>query len=221
MYYFKNNFLEFYKDLAANNHKIWFDENRKKYEIDVKRPFAIFIQELIEELIKLNIEITPLAKDCIFRINRDIRFSKDKTPYKLFASALLSPTGRKDMENPGFYLELNPEKMSIYGGMYMPNTAQVLKIRTFIANNNLKFEGIINETNFLEKFGKINGDKQIRLSKEFKLIAEQQPLLYNKQWYIEAQLNPEIIISENLMKTVLDHIKTALPLHNFINNALE
>ena len=221
MNYFSIQFLDFFKELAANNHKIWFDENRKTYELFVKKPFSIFVQDFIFEIQKFNLDIVPDAKDAIFRINRDIRFSKDKTPYKLHMSALLSPQGRKDISNPGFYMEFNPEHLSLYGGIYMPNPAQIVKIRSHMAQNIDAFSKIIDNPDFVQMFGTIQGDKQVRIPKELKEAAEKQPLIFNKQWYIQANLDPETILKPDLMSNVLNYYKVAQPLHIFINNALQ
>ncbi len=221
MNYFSIQFLDFFKELAANNHKIWFDENRKTYELFVKKPFSIFVQDFIFEIQKFNLDIVPDAKDAIFRINRDIRFSKDKTPYKLHMSALLSPQGRKDISNPGFYMEFNPEHLSLYGGIYMPNPAQIVKIRLHMAQNIDAFSKIIANPDFVQMFGTIQGDKQVRIPKELKEAAEKQPLIFNKQWYIQANLDPETILKPDLMSNVLNYYKVAQPIHIFINNALQ
>lgn len=221
MNYFSIQFLDFFKELAANNHKIWFDENRKTYELFVKKPFSIFVQDFIFEIQKFNLDIVPDAKDAIFRINRDIRFSKDKTPYKLHMSALLSPQGRKDISNPGFYMEFNPEHLSLYGGIYMPNPAQIVKIRSHMAQNIDAFSKIIANPDFVQMFGTIQGDKQVRIPKELKEAAEKQPLIFNKQWYLQANLDPETILKPDLMSNVLNYYKVAQPLHIFINNALQ
>ena len=221
MNYFSIQFLDFFKELAANNHKIWFDENRKTYELYVKKPFSIFVQDFIFEIQKLKLDIVPEAKDAIFRINRDIRFSKDKTPYKLHMSALLSPQVRKDISNPGFYMEFNPEHLSLYGGIYMPDPTQIIKVRAHIAQNIDAFSKIISNPDFVQKFGAILGDKQVRIPKELKEAAEKQPLIFNKQWYLQANLDPETILHPELMSVVLDYYKVAQPLHVFITKALQ
>lgn len=219
--YFSSAFLDFFKDLAANNHKEWFDANRKTYEKEVKTPFHHFIQDLIHELRQADFVVAPDAKDAIFRINRDIRFSKDKTPYKLYTSALLSPQGRKAISHPGFYIEFNPEHLGIYGGLYAPDNQQIAKVRQHIVHFPDAFHQVIEEPMFKEKFGTIQGDKQVRLPKEWKDEAEKQPLLYNKQWYIMATLPTENIVSPHIMETMLTYYKTALPLHEFIKDALD
>ena len=95
---FEKDFIDFFKELAQNNNKEWFDSNRKRYESSIKKPFKEFISKLISEIQLHDSEVLIEPKDAIFRINRDIRFSKDKTPYKLQTSAIVSAGGRKNRE---------------------------------------------------------------------------------------------------------------------------
>jgi hypothetical protein len=119
MTFFEPDFLQFFKDLAPNNNKDWFDVNRKRYEEIVKIPFKKFVQHVISEMAKKDSAFKSLeAKDCIFRINRDVRFSKEKQPYKLMVSAVISPKGKKDKAINGVYFELTPEHVRVYGGVY-------------------------------------------------------------------------------------------------------
>lgn len=220
MQYFTNDYLNFFKELASNNNKAWFDNNRKRYEYIVREPFKLFISDLIEEVAKQDSEVKIEPKDAIFRINRYIRFSKDKTPYKLNNSAIISKMGRKDKSYPGLYIESGPEKLGIYGGVYMPDTLQVKKIRHHIINNKEEFKKIINNKIFKQKFDEIQGEKHKRLYKEFLEAAKDQPLLFNKQWYHFAYLSASIITSNNLIDTILEYNKAALPLKYFLADAL-
>ena len=220
MNHFSPDYLEFFKELAANNNKDWFDRNRKRYESVVRDPFKAFVGQLISEMAKSDPELDIDAKDAIFRINRDIRFSKDKTPYKLYNSALISPAGRKDKNNPGIYLEFNPEKLGVYGGIYMPSPAQVQKVRTYMLANLNEWEALLRDPKFKKAYGEVLGEKSKRIPKEFREAAESQPLLYNKQWYYHADLAPEVILSEKLMDTILDLWRKAQPVKNFLSNAI-
>ena len=220
MQYFTTDYLDFFKELASNNNKDWFDKNRKRYENVVREPFKKFVSDLIDEVSKQDAEVQIGQKDAIFRINRDIRFSKDKTPYKLNNSAIISKTGRKDKSYPGLYIDLGPEKLGIYGGVYMPDTKQIQKIRQHIINNKATFQKIISNKVFKQKFGEIQGDKNKRLSKEFLDTAKDQPLLFNKQWYHYANLSTDNIIGNELKYIILDYNNTALPFKKFLADAL-
>jgi uncharacterized protein (TIGR02453 family) len=220
MTYFSTDYLEFFKELAANNNKEWFDRNRKRYESVVRDPFKTFIGQLISEIAKSDSTFDIEAKDAIFRINRDIRFSKDKTPYKLNNSALISPAGKKDKNNPGIYLEFGPEKLGVYGGIYMPSPAQVQKVRSFMHDNLAEWEKTLKTPSFKKAYGEIKGERSKRIPKEFREAAEKHPLLYNKQWYYHADLSSQIILSETLMDTILDLWQKALPVKNFLARAI-
>ena len=222
MVYFEEDFLNFFKELAANNNKNWFDENRKRYEIIVREPFKVFVAKVIEEIhqIELSIDIEP--KDAIFRINRDIRFSKDKTPYKLHVGAVISQLGRKDKTNPGIYFELGPEHLGIFAGVWNPDKIQLEKIRRHIGANLKKFEKLAFSPSFLEYYPEgIKGDKNKRLPKDILEIAQKQELVFNKQFYYQAFLNPNNIIGNNLLEIIVEHYKRVVPLNNFFREAME
>ena len=220
MKYFTADYLEFFKELAPNNNKEWFDINRKRYMNSVKEPFKKFVSDLIQEVAKLDNEVQIEAKDAIFRINRDIRFSKDKTPYKLNNSAIISKIGRKDKNYPGIYIELSPDKFRFYGGVFMPDTKQVQKIREAIVNQGDELNDILKNKDFKSKFGEIKGDKNKRIPIEFRELAKKQPLLFNKQWYHFAELSPKIILQDDLMETVLEYVQAASKMRVFLKNAL-
>lgn len=95
MAHFTQDYLDFFKELAANNNKDWFHGNKKRYEASVKKPFEEFVQDIINRTSELDDRFAGEAKKAVFRIYRDVRFSKDKTPYKLNCSAIIAPGGKK------------------------------------------------------------------------------------------------------------------------------
>jgi uncharacterized protein (TIGR02453 family) len=211
-------FFEFFKNLAANNHKDWFDENRKDYETNVKKPFEDFIAHIIDEMRKISPEFNELQpKDCIFRINRDIRFSKDKTPYKLNRSAIIAPGGRKSMDSVGFYFEIGPGECAFYAGTYMPEKEVLQQVRRKIAHNANQFHSIITKPEFVKAFGEVKGSAQKRLDSEFRDAAEKQPLIYNTQFYVTHEFEPEIVLKKNFAKYLLDLNQKALEFTRFLS----
>lgn len=221
MHYFDQDFLDFFKELAANNHKDWFDANRKRYEKKVKDPFKAFVGDLIQEVRKHELDVLIEPKDSIFRINRDIRFSKDKTPYKTNVSAIISTVGRKDHSVPGFYVDFGPEKVWMGGGAYFLPTDKLAKMRQQIAMDVSKFKKLIGAKAFTSLFAEgIQGEAQKRVPKELKETAEEFPMLYNKQFYYMAELKPDVILGENLMETAMNHYNSALPIQQFMKEAL-
>lgn len=220
MSYFTEDYLDFFKELAAENNKEWFDANRKRYMKSVKEPFEQFITALIGEVAKKDKSIQITYKDAIFRINRDIRFSKDKTPYKLNRSAIISPRGRKDKTNPGLYIEAGPEFMRVYGGVYMPDKEQLLSIREHIAKDPKKLDELRSDKKFKTVFDEIRGDKNKILPKEFKELSQEVPILFHKQFYWYTQMAPETILEEDVIAKVMDIYETQFKLMNYFAEAL-
>ncbi len=217
---FTTDFNAFFMDLAKNNNKEWFDANRKRYESSVKKPFHAFVGEAIQRIGKLDRTVAIEPKEAIFRINRDIRFSKDKTPYKLSCSAIISPAGRKDHAVPGLYLELGPEHVGIYGGAYMPDKVQLECIRTAIVQDGRAFRKIIGATDFVSHFGSVRGEANKILPKEFKAAVVKEPLIANKQFYVMAERPAKLVASATLMNVIMDHYKAVRPFNDWLKKAM-
>lgn len=220
MSHFTKAFLSFFKDLEKNNNREWFHANKKRYEADVKKPFEAFVALMIDKLQVLDPRIVITPKDAIFRIHRDIRFSKDKTPYKVQVSAIISKGGRKDMSTPGIYLEMSHKGLGIYSGAYMPDKNQLQGIREAIASDPKAFKKLINAKSFVNKFGGIQGEKNKRIPKEFQEVLAVEPLIANKQFYYHAAHETTILLDAKLPKVVLDHFKAAKPVSNFLSEAM-
>jgi uncharacterized protein (TIGR02453 family) len=221
MTYFSTNFLSFFKELAKNNSKAWFDENRKTYEKEVKGPFSFFVGELIKNIQQHEprVQITP--SQAIMRINRDVRFSKDKTPYNTQVSANISVFGKKDKSYPGFYVQLSPNAFSIYGGVYTCDKDRLLVIRRHINSHLKEFKKICDESTFKEHYGLIQGEKHKRIPPEFKELATKEPLIANKQFYYSAELESKLITSDHLLDTVMDYYLAARKVNQFFIEAIE
>lgn len=218
MAFFTEDFLHFFIELAPNNNKDWFDLNRKRYESGVKKPFADFVGHMLQKLSVHNKSFKDLSPaDCIFRINRDIRFSKDKTPYKMTTSAVLAPNGKKSLAVNGIYFELGPESVNVYAGVYEADKDQVLDIREGIAANQKEFKKLITDPKFTELFGEVLGEKNKIIPSDLKAAAAQQPLIFNKQWYFKATFEPGIVLDDNLDGILENCFLVAKPLEQFFN----
>jgi uncharacterized protein (TIGR02453 family) len=213
-------FIQFFEELAQNNHKEWFDVNRKIYETEVKEPFKVFVDKLITEIRNYEPGLVMRASDAIFRINRDIRFSKDKTPYKTHAGAYICARGKKDPSYPGLYVQLSAEGVLIASGVYVPVAETVADIRDYIAGNLDEFKKLYSDSVFVEKFGQVKGEKHKRVPSELKEAALAEPLLYNKQFYFEAELPPSFITSPDLLEVIMEYYQAAQPLNNFFKRVL-
>lgn len=219
MSYFNPTFLSFFKELSNNNSTKWFNENRKIYETEVKKPFADFVEEMIIRIQKYEPEIQIKPSEAISRINKDIRFSKDKTPYNTHVSANISIYGKKDKSYPSFYFQLSPDGISIFGGAYMIENPTLQNIRNYIANNIEDFSNVYNDGLFTEKFGKIQGEQNKRIPPEFQAVALKEPLIANKQFYYSAELKPDLIILDKLPDKLMEYYLAGKKVNDFLKLA--
>lgn len=220
MGYFTKEFLEFFRALEKNNSTEWFRENKSWYEAVVKTPFYKLVEEMIQR-IHLNdpkVAITP--NDAIFRINRDIRFSKDKSPYKTHVSALISREGRKSKEAPGFYIQLSAHEMTVAGGAYMVEKENLHKIRTKIARSPKEFEKLLKQPDFKKKFDTLQGETNKILPKEFQTVAKLQPLIANKQFFYMAEMPAKNITGNLLPDVLMDYYKAGRAINSFLREAM-
>lgn len=220
MSWFTSEYEQFFKELADNNNKEWFNENKKRYENHVKKPFEKFIADMILRMQSYDPDCKIQPKDAVFRIYRDIRFSKDKTPYKTQMSAIVGRGGRKDHSLAGMYVELGNGHLRIYGGVYQPDKDQLQAIRQEILYNMEDFDKVINEKNFKKHFGEIRGDKNKRLPTEFAEVQEQQPLIANKQFYYFSNLDSKLITSDKLIDKLYEAYEVSQPIREFLHAPL-
>lgn len=219
MSYFNPTFKKFFKDLAKNNSTEWFNENRKTYEKEVKKPFADFVEEMIQRIREYEPEVEIKPSDAIMRINKDIRFSKDKTPYNTHMAANISVYGKKDKAYPGFYFQLSPDGVTIYGGAYMVENTTLENIRNYIANNLNGFATVCNDKGFKEKFGTIQGEQNKRIPPAFQAVAQKEPLIANKQFFYTASLPSEIITSGKLPEKLMEYYLAGKKVNDFLKSA--
>jgi uncharacterized protein (TIGR02453 family) len=222
MSFFSSDYLHFFIELAANNNKDWFDLNRKRYEQNVKKPFAAFVKLIIDQLAKNDATFKELeAKECIFRINRDIRFAKDKSPYKMMCSAVVAPEGKKSKAVNGVYFEFGPEHMRVYGGVYEIEKEDLEVVREGIAQDISKFQKAYQNPTFVKTFGEILGEKNKVLPAHLREAASIEPLIFNKQWYFYTQFEPETILKENLDEIVLNCYEAGRPVESYFNELIK
>lgn len=221
MTYFTKEFLQFYKDLAANNHRDWFQLNRKRYETHVKKTMEFFVTDLIAAIAKHDKAVAGMRPgDAMFRINRDIRFSKDKTPYKTFSSAAVSAGGKKADGDAGLYIELGPEKLGLAGGVYMPDKDGLLDIRDAMAKQPKAFMKALHDPAFQKMWGELQGEKNKVIAPEHKEVAADIPYIYHKQFYFWQELPVKHITSAGLLDLVMEYYVAAKPVSKLLNQAL-
>jgi len=221
MTFFTPDFIAFFEELTTNNTRKWFQENKERFEKSAKNPFEIFIAEVIARVHELEPEVILEPKQAIFRIYRDIRFSKDKTPYKTHLGAVINEGGRKNTQTSGIYIQCNAERMVIGGGMYAPNRENLLQIRREIQANPKVFEKILNASDFQETYIELRGDKNKILPKEFKADQEYIPTLFYKQFFVMAEYpSQEVLFRTDLLDFVMRHYQIIRPLNDFLKEAV-
>ncbi len=219
MEYFTQDFIDFFKDLSANNHKEWFHANKKRYINSVKNPFEGFIGDLIKEIQQHDAQLEVTAKECVSRINRDIRFSADKTPYHTHYSGFISRGGKKDKSIPGIYLRFGVEEIGIMGGCYGLDKAQLHALRSKISNDIPSFQKLISAPDFVSSFGEIQGEENKRIPAEFQKAFEKAPIIAKKQYYFVAKEKSSLITSKNLVPTIMKYWHIARPVNEYLIEA--
>jgi len=221
MRYFNQEFIDFFFELSKNNNRDWFNENKQKYIESVKDPFYYFVEELIQQIHDDDESINITPKEAIFRIYKDVRFSKDKRPYKTFASAIISPGGRKNFTTPGYYIEMNFNGIRFYGGAHFLDKTQLQNLREHIASNLDELKKLYSEKSFKNKFGELLGEQNKRIPKEFKEIVEEEPLIANKQFYYSTELSPKKILSSSLIDTIMKLYFIGKPINQFLTERIK
>jgi uncharacterized protein (TIGR02453 family) len=217
---FSSAYLQFFQELSVNNTTEWFNANKKTYETAVKKPFEAFIDKLIADMRQLTPEINIEPKDAIFRINKDIRFSADKSPYKTEMSAVISKQGKKGNPCPGLYLNLGAEKVVVAAGLKFLEKEQLKEVRYYLADRMSDFAAIVHAEEFKSVFGEVQGDKIKRLPDEFKEYAEEQPLVYNTSFLAMVEMPAEDIVQTDFYNRVLKAYQVSLPFANFFKEPL-
>lgn len=214
--------VKFLKDLKKNNNKPWFDKNRKLYEA-AKADFAAFIQLVIDQHGKKDSSIKGLlAKDCMFRINRDIRFSKDKSPYKPNFGASINKGGKKAWNSAGYYFHLEPGGCFTGGGLYMPDPDTLKKVRQEIDYNLPEFKKIVSSGKFKSVYGSLDKSPEFLLSRVPKGYEPGNPAadyLRLKSYIAMTKIGDADLTSKNLVKKTVAAFEALQPLAAFINKS--
>jgi uncharacterized protein (TIGR02453 family) len=211
--------LVFFSDLEQNNNREWFEANKKRYEAVVKQPLEVLAAALIPLMQELDPEIDVEPKKALFRIYRDTRFSKDKTPYKTNAGLSLSAR-KNDFARPGLYFHVDANCIASATGCYQLEPDQIGAMRRHIASHLDEFKSIQSDKAFLSKFDQIRGEKGKKIPPELAEAAAQEPLIYNRSFYVWAEYKPDEIPLDDLPEFVMSHMRAAWPLNLFLMRGL-
>jgi uncharacterized protein (TIGR02453 family) len=215
--------LKFLKALKKNNNKVWFDAHRPAYE-SARRDFEQFIQRVIDSHGKKDSSINDLtAKSCLFRINRDVRFSKDKSPYKSNFGASINKGGRKAMNAAGYYFHLEPGHSFLGGGLYVPMPDELKKVRQEIDYNFDAFRKIINARGFKSIYGALDRSESFlltRVPKGYDPDNAAADYLRLKSFIAMIPVTDAELTSSSLLKKTTRSYEPLQPLIEFINESI-
>lgn len=213
--------LKFLKALKRNNNKEWFDTNRSAYE-NAKNEFLIQVGEILDQLKSIDPTLENLTpKNCVFRINRDVRFSSNKEPYKTNFGASFSKSGKK-IESAGYYFHLEPGNIFLGGGCWMPESATLKNIRMEIDYNFDEFKSILQNKSFKKYYDGLKDEA--KLSRPPRNYDESNPaieFIKLKSFTALVSMDDEDVLNKNLTSNIINHFKAIKPLIDFLNKAID
>jgi uncharacterized protein (TIGR02453 family) len=212
--------LKFLTALKDNNNRAWFETNRPWYE-RTKMDFDALVEGLIKGISAFDKDIAELlVKNCTFRQYRDVRFSKDKRPYKVNMGAYFNKGGKK-VNSAGYYFHLEPGKSMIAGGLWMPEAAQLSKVRQEIDYNYIEWKKLTTQANFKKTFPSgINLEDSLK--RPPKGYLETNPAIEYiklKSFIIKCPLPDEALLTPAFKKNIVQIFKTMKPFIDFLNRA--
>ncbi|MCD6090038.1 MAG: DUF2461 domain-containing protein [Bacteroidales bacterium] len=211
--------LDFLSDLKENNNRDWFQANQNKY-LEASVAMQSILAKLIEEIPNFDVSIGSLEpKQCLFRIYRDVRFSKNKEPYKTNMGGFLSIGGRKSGK-AGYYIHLEPGNSFVGGGLFKPSPKKLKAIREEINYAGGELISIIEERNFKRHFSKIEGESLVRPPKGFDPDSKYIDLLKMKSFTVFKEMDDVLLARENMVDHLVPIFKAMRPFNAFLNRAI-
>jgi uncharacterized protein (TIGR02453 family) len=213
--------LSFLKTLSRNNNRVWFEKNKEKY-LHAKKTFEDFVTLILDDLVKMDESLAGLdPKKLTFRIYRDVRFSKDKRPYKTNFGAGFSPVG-KGMGSPGYYVHIEPgNKSFVAGGLFMPEPAMLAKVRQEIDYNGKALEKIISDRKFRNLYkGFWDEDKLKKVPKGYPQDHPNAEMLKLKSYIMTHEFSDDLVKGKKFRSVLVKALETVKPLNLFLREAI-
>ena len=214
--------LKFLKDLKQNNNRDWFQANKPRFET-AKKEFEAFIDNLLSEIAKFDPSIGHhTAKDCVFRIYRDVRFSKDKSPYKTHFGAHITAAAKKSEihSRAGYYIHIGPGESMLAGGAYLPQGPWLKGIRNEIAQNASALKKILNSKSFQDYFGTMEGEQLKTAPRDYPKDHPEIELLKYKSFLASHPCKDSVVTSTDFVKHAGKTFRALYPFDQFLNDAL-
>ena len=218
MAHFTQDYLDFFKELAANNNKDWFHGNKKRYEASVKKPFEEFVQDIINRTSELDDRFAGEAKKAVFRIYRDVRFSNDKTPFKTHFG--MSFSRQKPAFRGGYYIHIQPGGSFIATGFWDPSKEDLLRIRKELETDADELRTLMAAENFKKAWGNLEGEEVKTAPKGFSKEGANIDLVRKKQYLFIQNFTDEEVLAPDFMTQVLDRFVKIRPFFDYMSSVL-
>ena len=218
--YFSPEALKFLRGLKRNNDREWFQARKDVYERELKTPMLALVGEINEEMLRFAPENVRPPQKAMMRISRDIRFSKDKRPYKTNVAAWWARTGLEKTSGGGYYFHLSPDEVVIAAGVYMPEREQLLAIRRHLVEHHAELRQILAGRKLRSLMQEFDGLRLSRPPKGFSADDPAMDLLLCRQWGVAAHLPPETATKPALLKEIVERFKAAAPMVDLLNAPL-
>jgi uncharacterized protein (TIGR02453 family) len=209
--------FQFLRELRENNHREWFQANKKRYDA-LLGEYAGRLQQLIDRIAAFDPEIAGLdAKSCIFRIYRDIRFSPDKTPYKTHLGAYIAAYGGKASNYAGYYVHLEPDNAFLSGGVWCPPPPLLKKLRQDIYDSMDEFLEIIENKRFKAVYPALEGEMLKRMPAGFPTDYACDHILRHKDFVVSSAKPDAFFCTEDWMERAAEDFRLLRPFNQFLN----
>lgn len=212
--------LRFLRALKRNNDREWFVPRKPIYEESVRQPMVAIVEALAERFPDFAPEIVASPRTSLYRIHRDTRFSKDKSPYKTHVAAAFPVRGVEKHEGAGFYFHIAPTEVFVGGGIYRPLPDDLFAVRRHIAEKHSTLESIIGEGRFSRMFGGLQGEQLTRIPRGFPPDHPAADYLRYKQFLAARQIAPEQATSSGFVDVLARTFQTLHPLIAFLNEPI-
>lgn len=215
-------YFRFFKELSANNNREWFEDNKPRFRESVQAPLVAFVEAMAPRLKKVSkyfVADPRLNGGSIFRIYKDVRFSRDKTPYKTHGGVQFRHARGKDAHAPGFYVHMGPGEVFFGGGIWMPPSDVLLKIRSAIRDDGAAWKKASTGAAFKKRFGEVRGDQLTRPPRGFDGEGANIEDIRRKSFFAMEQGTEKLAKSAEFPDAVADAMKEATPLMKFLCKA--
>ena len=207
--------------LKKNNDREWFTPRKATFETTVKQPMIELVSALHSEMLRFAPEYVGEPSKCVYRIYRDTRFSKDKTPYKTYVSALFLRNGfDKYAGSAAYYFAVSPDRIEVAGGVYTPDRDVLLEVRQHIAENHKELRSLLGKPKVKKLLGELQGESLSRVPKGFDPEHPAADLIRRKSFLLDVTLDPKLAVTPDLFKELVSRLEAMTPFVEFLNRPL-